>query len=183
MESTTPPVRSNRRAILAAVAAVVGSLVLVVPAAAAFGASGSVGTNIISSGGSSVPPPSSPPPSGGSSCGFTLGFWKNHTDVWVGYAPSAKVGDVFSNASPYASTSLLNALKFQGGDGIDGGKRILLKQAVAALLNASAGINYPLGVGDVISQVSAALGSGDRDTMTNLADQLNDFNNNEVCSL
>lgn len=59
-----------------------------------------------------------------------------------------------------------------------GGAKNLLRQAVAALLNAShPDINYPRLPGDVIADVNVALASGDRDMMLVLAEELNTDNN------
>ena len=65
--------------------------------------------------------------------GKTPGFWKNHLDAWTGYAPSQLVSSVFSGANaPQASATLLQALEFNGGSGVAGAERILLRAAVAA---------------------------------------------------
>jgi len=59
----------------------------------------------------------------------------------------------------------------------------IVLSAVAALLNAAhPGVNYPRSVGQVISDVNAALLTGDRATMLTLAGQL-DAENNGVCPL
>lgn len=83
---------------------------------------------------------------------------------------------MFSNASPYDSTSLLQALAFVGGSGANGAKRILLRAAVAALLN-STSVNYPLTTSEVITMTSNAMGTGDRGTMLSLAAELDALNN------
>lgn len=120
--------------------------------------------------------------------GCTPGYWKNHTDSWppTGYSPSQSVASVFSQAAAYpefGSSSLLEALKFHGGKGVEGAAAILLRAAVAALLNAShPGVDFPRTPASVISSVDAALASGDRDTMLSLAMSL-DFDNNLGCPL
>jgi hypothetical protein len=74
--------------------------------------------------------------------------------------------------------TLLQGLQFGGGPGIEGAQQILLRAAVAALLNAaSGGVTYPLSVADVISQVNAALASGNRQIMLALAGRLDTLNN------
>lgn len=110
--------------------------------------------------------------------GLTPGFWKNHKDAWVTYSTGQNLGSVFSSSA--GSDSLSAALRFKGGPGLDGAKRILLRAAVAALLNAEhPDINYPLSTSDVISQVNNALNSNDRDIMLNLASELDTYNNLE----
>jgi len=74
--------------------------------------------------------------------------------------------------------TLLDALNYQGGNDVTGGARIMLRAAVAALLNASnPSVAYSLRVNDVISQVNVALASKDRNTLLNLGSRLDRFNN------
>lgn len=119
--------------------------------------------------------------------GCTPGFWKvpPHLNAWVptGYSPGQTVQSVFAAASAFpslGSSTLLQALSFGGGPGPTGGAMILLRAAVAALLNSShpdvAG-GYPLTEMEVIDQVNAALASGNRATMLALATDLDDANN------
>ena len=92
---------------------------------------------------------------------------------------------VFSSVSTYAagSASLIEALNFGGGGGVDGATRILLRAAVASLLNtAHGGVDFPRSTASVISNVDAALTSGERDTMLSLATSL-DRDNNLGCPL
>jgi hypothetical protein len=78
---------------------------------------------------------------------------------------------------------MLDALRYPGGNGLPGAARILLRAAVAAVLNArSPAINYPLSVAQIQFAVNNALASGDRDTMLDLASSL-DRNNNLGCPL
>ncbi len=124
--------------------------------------------------------PGEPP---GEDTGCTPGYWKNHTDSWAGtgYAPSQKVGSVFSGASAFpslASKTLLQALQGGGGPGLDGAAKILLRAAVAALLNAAhSGVDYPRTTAEILADVNAALSSGNRNTMLNLATALDNDNN------
>jgi hypothetical protein len=118
--------------------------------------------------------------------GCTPGFWKNHTDDWgpTGYSPSQTVESVFSEASSFpdlASATLLEALRFRGGPGAEGGARILLRAAVAALLNASyPNLDFSDAPESVILNTNAALDSGDRQTMLSLAAYW-DYHNNLGC--
>jgi hypothetical protein len=74
--------------------------------------------------------------------------------------------------------TLLDALNYQGGNGVTGGARILLRAAVAALLNASnPSVGYVLTSSQVIAQVNAALASGNRNTLLALASRLDNYNN------
>ena len=130
-------------------------------------------------------PPGEEPP-GDEGC--TPGYWKNHTDSWLptGFSTGQSVVSVFSAASAFptlASNSLLTALDDGGGPGAIGGAQILLRAAVAALLNAShPDVAYTQDAASVISAVNAVLASGDRDTMIALAASL-DSDNNLGCPL
>ncbi len=120
--------------------------------------------------------------------GCTPGYWKNHTDSWppTGYSSGQTVGSVFAQAATYPSLSaatLLQALAFGGGSGVSGAAEILLRAAVAALLNAShPSVDYPRTPAGVISDVNAALATQNRDTMLALAATL-DADNNLGCPL
>lgn len=60
---------------------------------------------------------------------------------------------------------------------MDGAKRILLRAAAAALLNAAhPDVDYPLTTAQVTSRVNDALGSGDRATMLAAAGDLQELN-------
>ena len=127
----------------------------------------------------SCEPPPPPPPPGDDGC--TPGYWKNHLGSWSGYSPSATLTSVFG-ANALAG-SLLDGLRFGGGPGIDGAKQILLRAAVAALLNAAGpNVDYPRTTADVIAAVTSALNSNNRDTMLTLASAL-DADNNLGCPL
>ena len=77
-----------------------------------------------------------------------------------------------------ANESLLDALQGGGGPGLDGKTKILLRAATAAVLNADNGNPpYPLSVSQIISQTNAALASCNGTNITNLATQLDTYNN------
>jgi hypothetical protein len=119
-----------------------------------------------------VPCEPPPPPPGDEGC--TPGYWKNHTDSWRGYSTSTTLTSVFG-ANALAGT-LLDGLGFGGGAGVVGAKRILLRAASAALLNAAhSNVNYP--PQDVIALVTSALNVGSRDAMLSLASSLDNDNN------
>jgi hypothetical protein len=118
--------------------------------------------------------------------GCSHGFWKNHTDAWVptGLTPDMSVEFVFAGSSAYSEigpSSLLEALEFNGGSGVEGGARILLRQAVASMLNAEhPDIAYPRTSNSIVADVNAALAGGDRSQMLQLAEEL-DHDNNLGC--
>lgn len=111
--------------------------------------------------------------------GCTLGYWKvkKHHDSWPApFTTDTSLQSYFGSSAP--DVTFLTALNFQGGPGVDGGERILLKQAVASLLNAaSSGVDFPLTTAQVIQQVTFALDSGDRDVMISLSATLDAYNN------
>jgi uncharacterized repeat protein (TIGR01451 family) len=141
---------------------------------------------------------------------FTPGFWKNNTndkgqkshDAWkyTQYTTDVLLGDVFDqqclseyspkrgkNAKTFDEFTLLEALSFKGGEDISGAMEILLRAAVASLLNASFheemgneigyGGVYPYTTAEVIALVNEALCSGDRMAMLTLYEQLDYINN------
>ena len=112
--------------------------------------------------------------------GCTPGYWKNHTSNWEEYSPNTKLKTVFtfpSSLASYGEMTFLQALNFQGGTGREGAVRILLRQAVAAFLNAAhEGVGYPYRrfaePGFIQSDVNAALASLNRSTILALAADL-----------
>ena len=59
-----------------------------------------------------------------------------------------------------------------------GAAKILLRAAVAALLNAGhSGVEYPRTTAEILADVNAALTSGNRDTMLGLGTALDNDNN------
>jgi hypothetical protein len=134
-----------------------------------------------------VPTNCAPPP--GEGC--TPGFWKNNANknggnLWIGFTPSEllstagfAVPTTFSDGSTIADATLLAALSFQGGSTLDGAAEILLRAAVAAILNAD---QFGGSASGIISAVNKALASNDRDTIINLANLLSAANN-QACPL
>lgn len=122
--------------------------------------------------------------------GCTLGFWKNNTGQWEEYVPTQTVESVFNvpaSLSSLGDDTLLEALNYGGGAGLLGKAKILLRQAVAAVLNAAhEGVGYPLrrdsDPGMIIATTNAALSSGNQSTMTDLAATY-DAKNNLGCPL
>ncbi len=113
--------------------------------------------------------------------GCTPGYWKNHPASWVTYAPSQTVGSVFAlppDLSALSGDTLMQALQYQGGTETIDAARILLRAAVAALLNSTnAGVGYPLSTAQILAHVNAALAGGNRDAMLGLKNVLDAYNN------
>ena len=112
--------------------------------------------------------PTTPPGGGGEGC--TPGYWKNHTDRWVGYAPSDSFNTVFG-VSAAGNPTLLEAASAGGG-----GATALGRHAVAALLNAAHGdVDSGQTTADVIALVQSAYNSGDfeaaKDTLEDINEQ------------
>jgi len=121
--------------------------------------------------------------------GCTPGYWKQsqHLDSWVatGFSPNQTLESVFDVPNNYGldNRTLRQALSFQGGSSTTAAARILLRAAVAALLNsAHPDVDYPRTTAEVIAEVNAALASNDRSTMLALASEL-DADNNFGCPL
>lgn len=122
--------------------------------------------------------------------GCTPGYWKvpQHHDSWAvtGYTTAQLVQTVFSEASAYSgvgTATLLEALDFGGGPTVTDAARILIRAAVAAVLNAThPDVDYPRAEASVIAEVNAALATGDRDTILDVKDGL-DADNNLGCPL
>ena len=114
--------------------------------------------------------------------GCSHGYWKNHENAWQApYTPNTLLGTVFTLGPTYssiASSSFSDALAFNGGPTVVDAAKLLLLQAVAGLLNASQPlVNYPLSQADLISQVNAALATGNRTQILTLKNTLDGYNN------
>ena len=106
--------------------------------------------------------------------GCTPGFWKNHTNVWHGFAPGALFNTVFG-VSYNPTLTLQGALKLEGG-----GFAALARHAAAALLNAAQpDVDYGLSQSQIISQVQQAFATNNPEPTKNLFDTLN----NAGCSI
>jgi hypothetical protein len=124
--------------------------------------------------------------------GCTPGFWKTHSQYgpatgnhWppTGFDPDQAVSSVFSRAgsAPYTSlgsATLLEGLAFQGGSDLVGKAEILLRAAIAAVLNAAhPDISYPYSVSQIQSWVNGALDRQNEGAIVTLAGQLDAANN------
>jgi hypothetical protein len=121
--------------------------------------------------------------------GCTPGYWKQpqHLDSWLptGYKPDQSLDSVFDMPDVFGldDATLLEALSFQGGSNYTGAAKTLLRASVSALLNsAHPEVAYPRTTSEVVSDVNAALASGDRSIMLTLAAEL-DKDNNLGCPL
>jgi hypothetical protein len=117
--------------------------------------------------------------------GGTPGFWKNNADkkgavAWAstGLTPGTKVSAVFSGfptakSSDLGNLTLLQALGLGGG-----GTKALLRQAVAAVLNARhKNVHYSVTSYWVVAQVNAAVTGNNSSTIENLKNRLDGWNN------
>lgn len=121
--------------------------------------------------------------------GCTPGYWKNHPEAWVGHAQGDRVDGVFAAPSDLngdgTADTLLDALNYKGGKGVEGATRILLRAAVASLLNSAAddgSWGWDWWAVHLVPRVNAAIASGSRHGMLALASEL-DFWNNVGCRL
>ncbi len=114
--------------------------------------------------------------------GLSHGYWKNHLEDWsaTGYTPDQTLVSVFAQSAGFGlgDYTLLEALDFAGGSTLPEKARILLRNAVAAVLNAAhPNIDYVRTVAEVIADVNAALASGDAATILALEAALDVDNN------
>lgn len=114
--------------------------------------------------------------------GCTPGYWKNHLAEWANcinpltnapFSPGDTIGDVFglfamtgiswpNEIYDLFQDDLITALKYHGGPGLGGAARIMLRQAVAGLLNSThSGVFYWI-YQYLISHVTSQLSTLDR---------------------
>lgn len=138
----------------------------------------------------------------GTTEGCTPGYWKvqQHFDSWQETSPGVALTHLYSGSGGYSNLggmTLADALGGGGGSGTDGAARILVRAAVAAWLNSAyddpaggSAMQYPWrrwstgeeGRPPLVATVNAALASGDRARMLDLAALL-DADNNLGCPL
>jgi hypothetical protein len=125
--------------------------------------------------------------------GRTPGYWKNHPEDWTsGYTPTQYVQDVFTVPStlfklgildvgaPSGKDRLIDGLGYQGGSALSGAFQILMRAAIAALLNeAYYGTYFPgaTSTSALIAQVNSALATQNRGSYLALATTLDNWNN------
>ena len=115
--------------------------------------------------------------------GCTPGYWKQdqHFDSWpTPYSPGSNLRDVFvtSPVTLVPDDSFLEALNYGGGPGVEGATQILLRAAVAALLNSSSpDVNFAVSSGHVINTTIDRLESQWRPTILTRATYFDSINN------
>ena len=142
-----------------------------------------MGAALAMAGGAMLAAPASATNIGNEGC--TPGYWKNHTDNWQEYTTASLLKDNFDLGDfkgKWGDKTFEDALSFRGGPGLDGAFQILMRASVAAYLNAAhEGLGYPLrrfsDPGDMQDTINAALASGSRSQMLNLAKYYDDLNN------
>ncbi len=107
--------------------------------------------------------------------GCSADFWKSNAELhgaaaWpAGYSPDQSMGTVFANGEGITLLQMLNV----GGGGVNA----LLRQGVAAVLNAAhPDVDYPLTVQQVVDLVNTVRASGDMTAIQALTDQLTAYN-------
>lgn len=122
--------------------------------------------------------------------GCTPGYWKQdqHFDSWPApYGPDSNLRDVFvtNPVTLVPDDTFLEALQYGGGPGVAGATRILLRSAVAALLNsASPDVNFAVSTGQVVNTTIDRLESQWRPTILTRATYFDSINNgSEGCPL
>lgn len=117
--------------------------------------------------------------------GCSHGYWKNHEEDWMTYTTDQTLSSVFtfpSELSILEDYTLLEALNFGGGNTLVDKAKTLMIQATAAVLNAAhTNVNYPMTETHVINDVNNAIASLNPDTIENMKDILDDYNNLGGC--
>ncbi len=90
--------------------------------------------------------------------GCGTGYWKNHIAMWDStvYDTAQRCAAVFPTAAGYpdvAASTLLEALRFRGGSGLEEKVQLLMRAAVTELLNAlHPGVEFPLAIEEITEQ-------------------------------
>ena len=116
--------------------------------------------------------------------GCTPGYWKQqqHFDSWpVPYTPDSNLRDVFVTAPVelVPDDTFLEALNYNGGAGVAGATNILLRAAVASLLNSvSPDVDFLVSTGHVVDTTITRIETQYRPTLLKRADYFDSLNNN-----
>jgi uncharacterized repeat protein (TIGR01451 family) len=126
--------------------------------------------------------------------GRTPGFWKNQPEAWagLGYTNGQTIRSVFTVptellksglldiSAPAGEDTLNQGLSYRGGSTLSGSFQILMRAAIAALLNeAYYGIYYPGATSTtaLIAEVNSVLATKSRTSYLTLAATLDNWNN------
>jgi uncharacterized repeat protein (TIGR01451 family) len=126
--------------------------------------------------------------------GRTPGFWKNQPEAWagLGYTTGQTIRSVFTVptellksglldiSAPSGEDTLNQGLGYRGGTTLSGSFQILMRAAIAALLNeAYYGIYYPGATSTtaLIAEVNSVLATKSRTSYLTLATTLDNWNN------
>jgi hypothetical protein len=131
--------------------------------------------------------------------GRTPGFWKNKPETWpTPYTPSNQIQSVFAIPGALLSSgnldldrngsrdTLMSGLNYRGGSGLSGGAQILMRAAIAALLNETYyGADFPFASSpaDLIAKVNVVLATQSRSEYVSYASLLDYWNNAVHASL
>jgi hypothetical protein len=124
--------------------------------------------------------------------GCTPGYWKNHLESWRGFDPySTRLVDVFTGISPshpvwthLKDDLLLEALYYRGGKGELGAARIMMRFAVAALLNVThPDFRFPFSISTIKREVRNRFDANERRLYLQFASRLDYDMNRLPCPL
>lgn len=131
--------------------------------------------------------------------GRTPGYWKNHPEAWPSpYAPTNQIQSVFAIPGALLSSgnldldrngsrdNLMDGLGYRGGSALSGGAQILMRAAIASLLNETYyGADFPIATSpaDLIAQVNVVLATQSRSQYVSFASYLDYWNNAVHASL
>jgi hypothetical protein len=113
--------------------------------------------------------------------GCTPGYWKNHINMWPApYTTKTTVGSVFDipdALSSFRNVTLFDALEGGGGPGLNGATTILLRAAVASLLNSGLPDGLGMQLDFTLRDTNNQLSSLNRASMLQLAAEFDYWNN------
>ena len=131
--------------------------------------------------------------------GRTPGYWKNHPEAWTSpYLPATQIQSVFAIPGALLSSgnldldrdgsrdTLMAGLNYRGGSALSGGAQILMRAAIASLLNETYyGADFPIASSpaDLIAQVNVVLATQSRSQYVSFASYLDYWNNAVHASL
>ncbi len=130
----------------------------------------------------------------------TPGFYKNHPQFITGNAScltgltqNTLVSTLFSSVDPTSCVgqmSLLTLLESDssacgagGGNTLEGAEIILLRQAIARILNATHSVNTCYAARNAINATNTSIESDNLDTIKSQGDIFNNLNNDKPCTV